>query len=187
MFNLTNISVKEFFQLDEDTSLKYVELQSIMKSQDTFLKSRAIPLGQLSFGEVATLKRNIQNPTYESLMDSFKLVFKVKQNQYLNADVVSFFYALNFIREKVIELNQKEKVLESEIEPELEMAGVKSLSVFGEMATLINLGERYSKCPTEIESWKYNLVFAILLYDKKKGEVQQKYQKIKAEANGRKG
>lgn len=179
MFNLKNITVKEFFQLNEADALSYVELQSIMKSKPVFLNRKAKELGELSFGDVAQLKRNISEPSYEGLMDSFKMVFGIKQSQYLNADVVSFFYALNWMRESVIALMNKEKALVPEPDPDLEMAGVNRLAVFSEMSTLINLGRSFSKAPTEIETWKYNMVFAILLYDKVHGEVQKNYYELK--------
>lgn len=179
MFNLTNISVQEFFQVDEATAIKYVELQSIMKSKPTFLKYKAKKLGSLSFGNVAQLKRYIANPTYESLLEAFKMVYGVRQNQYLNADVVSFFYALNHIRESIIEINKREKQLQSEPDADLQNAGVERLQRFGEMGTLINLGKQYSKSPSEIEEWKYNLVYAILLYDKVHGEIKKKYDESK--------
>lgn len=186
MFNLTNISVSDFFQLNEDEVIKYLELQSLMKSKNVFTKRKAKELGYLTFGDVSQLKMDMAAPTFENLADSFKVVFGVKKNDYLKSDVVSFFYALNHIKESVKELIKKEKALESEPDPELELAGVNKLNIFGEMATLINLGEKFSKAPTEIETWKYNLVFAILLYDKKKGEVKNKYDELKSEANGSK-
>ena len=194
MFNLTHITVKEFFQVDEETSNRYLELQSnmwiyLMKLKEEgkdisflnkpFLKYKAKKLGSLSFGNVAQLKRYIANPTYESLLEAFKMVYGVRQNQYLNADVVSFFYALNHIRESVIAINKKEKQLHSEPDADLQNAGVERLNRFGEMGTLINLGKQYAKSPAEIEEWKYNLVYAILLYDKVHGEIKKKYDEIK--------
>lgn len=188
MFNLANISVKDFFQLEEQNVVKYVELQSIMKSKPMFLKNKAKELGSLPFGEVVSLKNYLSNPTYESLLESFKMVFGIKQNEYLNADVVSFFYALNHIRESVIKLIKSEAQLNTEPDADLEMAGVRKLSVFGEMAVLINLGEKFGKAPTEIAKWKYGIVINTLKYYKVKGEVQKKYMELKSKkTNGRKG
>lgn len=184
MFNLTNISVKEFFQLNDQEVMSYVELQTIMKSKPIFLNRKAKDLGQLEFGQVAQLKRNISNPTFENLYESFKMVFGTKKMEYLSADIISYFYALNWIRENIISIINKEKALAPEPDPDLEMAGVKRLSIFGEMSILINLGQKFSKTPTEIERWKYNLVFAILMYDKVHGEIQKNYMKIKYPKRG---
>lgn len=179
MFNLTNISVKEFFQLNEEDAMQYVELQAIMKSKPIFQKRRAKPLGSLEYGQVAQIKRAIMKPTYKNLLESFKMIFGVSQVQYLSADVINYFYALNWIRESILELMKKEKALVPDPDPDLEMAGVNRLQVFAEMAVLIDLGKKFGKAPTEIERWKYNMVYAILLYDKLHGEVQKKYLQIK--------
>lgn len=180
MFDLENITVFQFFQLNEERAYKYVELQSIMNDKPEFLKSKAKSLGHLSYGQVAKLKRTISKPTFENLFEAFHIVFGVKMNQYLNADIVSYFYALNWIRKSVKNILQKEfKALQSDVDPYLEMAGVKRLAAFGEMSTLITLGRQFSKTPEEIENWKYNLVFSIMLYDKVYGEVNKSYNEIK--------
>ena len=178
MFNLTHIKVRQFFQLKEDEAAKYVELQSIMKSEDIFLNFKAKPLGELTFGQVSQIKRVFMKPTYENLLECFKTVFKVREDKYLNSDITHYFYALNWIKEQVMVLVEKEKMLIPDPDPDLEMAGVKKLNVFGEMATLINLAQKFSTTPMEIEKWNYNVVFTILLYQKLEGEVRRDYMNI---------
>ena len=179
MFNLNHIKVKEFFHLKDEDASKYLELQSIMKSEDIFLNYKAKPLGQLTYGQVAQIKRTFKNPDYNSLLECFKLVFKVKEDKYLNSDIVNYFYALNWIKEQVMALVEKEKMLVPDPDPDLEMAGVKKLSVFGEMSTLINLAQKFSTSPMVIETWTYNTVYTILLYQKIEGEVRKSYNQIK--------
>ena len=179
MFNLNHIKVKDFFHLKEDEAAKYLELQNIMKSEDIFLNYKAKPLGQLTFGEVSQIKRTFINPNYNSLLECFKLVFKVKEDKYLNSDIVNYFYALNWIKDQVMALVEKEKMLIPDPDPDLEMAGVKKLSVFGEMSTLINLAQKFSTTPMEVEKWNYNVVFTTLLYQKLEGEVKRDYMNMK--------
>lgn len=180
MFSIEHITVLQFFQLqDEAKAFQYVELQSVMKEKPVFLKRKAKPLGSLTYGEVAKLKRAISKPTFEKLLEAFQMVFGVNRNEYLNAGVVDYFYALNWIRKAILEIVEKEKKLGgNDPDPFLEMAGVKRLSAFGEMATLINLGKQFGKTPEEIENWKYNVVFSILLYEKVHGEVNKSYNEI---------
>ena len=175
MFNISHINVKDFFLLDENEAIKYVELQSIMLSKDVFLNYRAKPLSELTFGQVSEIKRNFINPDYKSLLNCFKIVFKVKEDDYRRSDIIPYFYALNWIKDQIMVLIEKEKMLIPDPDPELEMAGVKKLTIFSEMSILINLAEKFSTTPMAIETWTYNLVFTIILYQKLLNEVRRDY------------
>ena len=161
MFNLTHITLGNFFHLKEDQAAKYLQLQEVMKTDDVFLRRKAKPLGQLTFGEVSQIKRAFIKPSYEK------------------SSIVDYFYALNWIKAEVLLLMEKEKMLIPDPDPDLEMAGVKKLSMFGEMSTLINLAQKFSTSPMVIETWNYNTVFTILLYQKLEGEVSKAYNNIK--------
>lgn len=181
MFNLNNISVRQFFQLEEKEAAKYLKLKKIMKPREILCKRKAMPLGELSFGEVKELVRLIHEDTQYSIIGIFQTVFRLKESQILNADVVSFFYAANYITEQILSLVKREvEALKQEKDDDLEMAGVTRLSVFGELPTLISIAERYGITPMEVEEWKYNMVFAHMLYDKIVGEVQKNYNEIKS-------
>ena len=179
MFNLTHITLGSFFHLKEDQAAKYLQLQEVMKTDDVFLRRKAKPLGQLTFGEVSQIKRAFIKPSYENLLECFKIVFKVKESAYLKSDIIQYFYALNWIKAEVLLLMEKEKMLVPDPDPDLEMAGVKKLSMFGEMSTLINLAQKFSTSPMVIETWNYNTVFTILLYQKLESEVSKAYNNIK--------
>ena len=186
MFDLENITVKEFFQLEEKQAAKYLQLKAIMNPSQKFCKRKAVPLGQLSFGEVSELKRLIVEDTHHAVVGIFQTVFKLKEKEILNAEVVSFFYAANYINREVLSLIKKEyNALKQEQDPDLEMAGIKKLSIFGELSTLIGIAERYGNTPMEVEDWKYNMVFSLMLHDKVTKEIQKNYNEIKS--NGPKG
>jgi len=193
IFNLNKISLKQFFELDENLALRYLAVQSLMKdkngdlkSKNVFCKRKSVKLGELSFGKVSELKRLIQEDTHYSVIGVLQTVFRVKENEALNADIISFFYAANHISKEVLSLIKKEyNALKHEQDPDLEMAGIKKLSIFGELSTLIGIAERYGNTPMEVEDWKYNMVFSLMLHDKVTKEIQKNYNEIKS--NGPKG
>lgn len=184
MFDLEIITVRQFFELDETKAERYLSLQNILNPLPKLGNKKATALGELSYGEVAQLKRNIAEPTVQNIFESFQMVFKIKWVEFITTDIVSFFYAINWIRTEIKELSKREaKALKSEKDPDLEMAGVKRLQPFGEFSTLIGLGEKFGKAPTEIENWKYNVVFTIMFHDKIYNEVAKNYQEIKSKQN----
>ncbi len=186
MFNLDNISVKEFFQLEDEQLFKqYMRFTDekdpfYLKPKGVFAKRNATPLGELTFGEVANLKYNLSKPTYQNIYECFDMVFKVKLQNYLNQDVVSYLYAFNWIKDSSQKLiDREQKALNSEPDPFLEMAGVMRLVPFGELNTLKAIAQQFGKSPDEVENWKYNLVFSLMLHDKVSGEVQKAYNELK--------
>ena len=180
MYNLDKISVAEFYELPPDEFKSYLKLESVMTVNDNmFMKRKASSFGSLEYGEVSELKLNLMDPTFDNIVDIFRIVYKVKKFDYLKANIVSYFYALKWIKKEMRLLLEKEKkLLSAEPDPELEMAGSKRLSIFGDLSTLIELGRSYSKSPEEIEKWKYSLVFSILVYDKMTGEIRKSYREL---------
>lgn len=180
MFDLDNIKVSKLYQLGEVEFKKYMQLQSVLGEKDVFPKIKATPLMDLTFGEVATLKNNLAKPTFESLYECFQIVFKVKLKTYVNQSVVDYFYAMNWLKNSVRELMEREaKTLSSDIDPLLDAAGIKRLVKFGELNTLKAIGQQFGKSPREIEDWKYSLVFSLMLHDKVSSEVQKEFNNLK--------
>lgn len=188
MHNLENIRVQDLYMLDEAKFNEYIDLQSVMNGKPVFSNKKATPLENLEFGQVSKLKRITAKPSFEGLMESFRIVFNTNSFQYRKARVVEYFYALNWIKNSVTKIIKREnKALTSEPDPELKMAGVEKLHKFGEFSTLIDLGKKYGKSPSEIERWKYSLVFSIVFYDKVSNEVEKNYHEIKNRKNANKG
>lgn len=185
MYNLPNISVREFYELDEIEVLGYLDLQTVLNAKNLFCGKVAKPLGQFTYGQVAEFKNIIQAPTADGLFQLFKTLYDVKIGQYLSASIIDYFYALKWIRAEIISLNEREKnALSSEPDQELKAAGVDRLQRFKEGNVLIDFAERFSKTLDEIENWKYNVVFMILLRDKVKAEIENNYRQIKKANNG---
>jgi len=186
MYNLDNISVKQFWSLqDESLAKQYLRFSNekdpyFLKPKDMFAGRIATPLGQLTYGEVSNLKHNLSTPSFEGIYECFDAVFKVKLTTYLNQNITSYFYALNWIKEQVtIILERENKTLGGERDPLLEMAGVHRLIPFGELNILKTIAQQFSTTPMEVENWKYNLVYSLMLHDKVSGEVQKSYNELK--------
>lgn len=186
MFNLDNITVRQLYQIqDEELFKKYLRFSNekdklYLKPKGEFANHKATPIGSLTYGEVSQIKHNLSNPTFENIYECFDLVFKVKFKTYLIQDVVSYFYAINWIKDEVKKIIEREKKsFSGESDLLLEMAGVNRLVPFGELNTIIPIAHKFSKSPEEIQDWKYNLVFTIMIHDKVLNEVQTEYNKLK--------
>lgn len=182
---LDNISVVQLYHLPSDDFKNYMELQGVMASKPMFRKMKAKKIESLEFGQVAQLKRIMLKPTYQGLVDAFKMVYGVKQSEYQNANVLDYFYALNHIKHSVTALVKKElKALNSEPDMMMQMAGADRLNVFAELNTLIDIGKQFGKAPEEVERWPYSMVFALVLHNKISGEVMKRYHELKSKKNG---
>lgn len=178
MFQLDNITVKELY-LSEDIN-GYFELQKIMKPKPEFGKHKAKELTDLAFDDVSKIKRVMLKPTYDGLFQVFQLVFGVRKLQYEMASVVDYFYALNHLKSEIKKIVEREKkMLTSDPDPMMSMAGSDRLNMFGELNTLKKLGMDFGKSPEEIGQWSYSLVFALTLHDKIHGEVEKRYYELK--------
>lgn len=186
IFQLEKITVREFYGLDDEELVgRYMKLEEIMKPNGKmFGKHRGTEIGELTFGEVVSLKNYLSEPNYKNLFECFKIVYGVNERQYLDADIVSYFYAMKWIKAGIISIVENQKKVLTPTEPDfyLEMAGAERLNVFGEFATLLILGRSFGLDPEVIEGWKYNKVFSILAYDKIHGEVQKRYHQLKSKA-----
>lgn len=180
MYNLPKITVLELYQQTDVMFNKYMALEDIILVNDNrFMQYKAKPLGQLEYGQVGRLKKIITNITIDGVFEMFNIIYGVKRAAYNGADVVSYFYALKWIKQEITKLLEKEKkVLTSEPNFELELAGVKRLNMFGELGTLINLGRTFGMPPQDIERWTYNLVFSIMAYDKTSDEIKKRYSEV---------
>ncbi len=180
IFDLENITVKQLYRSSDFEG--YVRLQSFMKSKPKFLNRKAKNLQQLEFGQVSGMKRTMMKPSYDGMAEMFKTVFGVKKNKYENANVIDYLYALNHIKDEMAKLVEKEKkLLKTEPDRTMDMAGAERLNIFKELNTLIKLGKDFGKSPQEIERWTYATVFSLILHTKISGEVMKRYHQLKRE------
>lgn len=180
MFNLPKIRVIEFLQLSEEAANAYIRLQKVMKPKGTFAGKTAVPVGQLSFGQVKRMQREFKQPTFEQIINAFKLVYGASKHQVLRSWITDFFYAANHLIKEISATIEKENkaFAAHNIDQKLKAAGIERLNAFGELNQLFDLAERFGKDPEEIENWKYNKVIAILLRDHMIGQISEEYQRL---------
>lgn len=179
MFNLTDIRVINYLQLEKDAASAYVRLQKIMNPKNIFSGEEGKKYGELEYGQVKRLQKTFKSPTYEQVFDAFGLFFNASKHQVLRSRVTEFFPAINYIIDQISEAVEKEnKSLSTKPNQDLENAGIGRLSAFGALNVIFDLAERFGKDPEEIERWQYRKVFAILLRDKIAREIKEEYSEI---------
>src|SRR5690606_21233900 len=148
----------EFLQLPEEAANAYIRLQKVMKPKGVFIEKTAVPIGQLSFGQVKRMQREFKQPTFEQLINAFKLVYGASKHQVLRSWITDFFYASNhLIKEVALTIEKENKAFRNDdIDKKMKAAGIERLNAFGELNQLFDLAERFGKDPEEIENWKYN-------------------------------
>lgn len=184
IFELNEITVAEFYNLEEEQAEGYLQLSSLVNPKAEFLKKPAKALGTLQYGQVSIIKRSLLKPSLEGLIAVFEMVFGVSGYLQKRANIVEYFYALKWISEEIAAMLQKEsKYLSGKPDPFLEMAGAARLSIFGELPALKMLGTQYGKSPEEVATWSYNLVFSLLYMDNIETDVRDNYNELKNRAN----
>ncbi len=152
---------------------------------------KAEKLQQLSFGEIIMLKKYATGNDYEKI---FQIVFGISESQLLRVRVKDFFQALNWIKNELEILVEREKLLNSEPDPKMMEAGIERLEVFREMNLLIGLMKDYGLPPTPERSlfssaedynpldlyaeWRYSTVFTLLYQAKISNDIDRNYAEI---------
>ena len=183
--SLAKIPVYKLFKLQNESFEEYHNLLKHLEPKPIKRKGKIISsLTDLTFGEVAGLKMSFSDTSFESMRDVFKTVFGLKKFEFLNVDVINFYHALNWIREEMQSIYERERHnLTSTPDAKLKDAGIEDLNMFGELNTLIALGEKFSKPPQEVENWNYNLVFSLMLHQKVSNDINKRYQELNKPAN----
>lgn len=176
---MINLKVKELFSLSADKFQQYYDVLHHLKPKPLKKYNKVKSLTELTFGEVATIKIDIQKPSIENLLSIYKIIFGIEEKDFYKLDTVSFFHSLNWINEQIKEIiDREQKSLASAPDAKLKEAGIKQMAIFGEMNTLISIAEKFGKTPQEVENWNYNLVFTLMLHQKKSYEINKRYQEI---------
>ena len=180
--SLKKISFRQLFQLKNENFEEYHKVLKFLEPVQ--LNNKIESITDLTFGEVAEIKILLQNGSFLSLTEMFKIIFGLTQNEIYKINVINFYHALNWIQNEIETIYEREvKNLSSSADSKMKDAGIDELNVFGEMNTLIMLGEKFGKAPQEIENWKYNLVFSLMLHQKISSEVNKRYVELNNKAN----
>lgn len=155
--------------------LYYANVFQFAKAVDTLGNYKAKRLTVLPFGDVTNVKNLAASANYTKV---FYIVFGIDEKELVNIRVKEFFMALNWVRQELESLIEREKHLVGEEDPKMVEAGSARLNVFKEMNILIPLSKEYGKTPEEIASWKYSTVFTILYHEKVSRDIEKEYSRL---------
>ena len=184
MYSIDNISVLEYFQL-EDTSDYDIFIETI--NAKNIFNGHRFDKSKLTFDEVEILKGILQNPNLDNIKEMFIELFHLgnyktsADNEFNNTSVFDLFRAKKYIQDYIVKIVDTEnKVLAGVPDDKLIMinAGEK-LKAVSHLLTKMRLAEQFSKAPSEIGNLKYNTVFSYMLANKLSNDVQREYQNIK--------
>jgi hypothetical protein len=177
MSSLQKISFRQLFQLKNH---RFEEYHKVLQHLEAIpLNDRIESLTDLTFGEVAGIKLNLKQPTFLNMIEIFKTIFGLSQNEIYKINVIEFYHALNWIKEEIQNIYDREiQNLSSTPDSKLKDAGIDDLNIFGEMNTLIAFGEKFGKAPQEVENWNYNLVFSLMLHQKISSDINKRYVEL---------
>lgn len=171
---LEKISLSELFLLQNKQFEEYHNVLKHLVPKPIKAKKEIESLTDLTFGEVTLIKMNLKEPSLNSMVEIFKTIFGLSQKDIFKISVIDFYHALNWIKEEIQTIYNRElDNLSSSPDPKLKEAGIDALNVFGEMNTLIMLGEKFGQPPQDIENWSYNLVFSLMLHQKITADVNK--------------
>lgn len=182
--SLQKISFKQLFQLQNEKFEEYHNVLQYLEAIPIKGKNKIESITDLTFGEVAIIKMCLQEPSYQNIIEIFKTIFGLEENQIHKIDVVKFYHSLNWIKEEVQNVYDREvQSLSSPPDSKLKDAGIDDLNIFGEMNTLIALGEKFGKAPQEIENWNYEIVFSLILHQKISSDINKRYIELNKPVN----
>jgi len=172
---MDNIRIEELFKLPQHTQERYANLLKYLAPKAKLCGKDGRQLGDLTYAEVAKIKRlaNDQDP-----LNVLAIVFNVSEPEILKVRCMEFFAALNWVQLELHILQEREKLLTEDVDPDLEEAGVKRLDVFKEFNVLIPLSKEYSLPPETIADWQYSTIFTILYHAKITNDIQRRHMEI---------
>lgn len=155
--------------------LYYATVFQFVRAVGTIGSYKAKRLTGLPFGDVTKVKNLAVAEEYPKV---FEIVFGITEKELSNTRVKEFFMALNWVRNELGTLIEREKHLVGDEDPKMVEAGSARLNVFKEMNILIPLSKEYGMTPDEIAGWKYSTVFTIMYHEKVSGDIEKEYTRL---------
>lgn len=187
MIQLKDISVEELFNLPENQFLEYQRILSNLKPKPFFGHFKSTEFIDLNFGEVSEIMESLD--TLEGLTNVFCSVFKMKQSHFKNGKCTDFFYAFNWIKSQIKQIQETEefafnhKDFSGEAEKWKE-ANQGRLDKFGILNATVMLGKQFGVLPSQIEALPYHEVFGMLYHGKEFSQVQKEFNNLMMKNNG---
>lgn len=179
---IENILIKDFENLPEESQADYMFIVRALPPKQSVEGKKAKVLESMTFGEVSVLKQSMSS---QEVFKVVSMVYDMEIKALMGWGVFDFFSALYWVRDCLNSLVEREsKLLSSEPDQDLALAGIDELSRFGDQNIMIDLSERFGCFPQEIANLQYSQVFTILWRDNIMRKVQKTVSQIKTMRNG---
>lgn len=174
--------MNEFNQLSEDDLAGYLFIIKALKGKSVIGDNEARTIESMTYGQVSLLKRYVSSGRDDLAVS---MVFEMSEKKLSKTGVFNFFNAVFWVRNRLSDLLEKEsKLLGSEPDQDLVLAGIEDLNRFGDQNIMIDLAERFNCMPEDIAQLKYSQVFTILWRDNILRKVNKTLSHIKKSKNG---
>lgn len=168
-------------EIDEDTSDKVRAIIKFLEPSDTLNGWKFPGIWSSSYRTYLLIKTAFQKGGDEWTLKIIQAAFNLTPTQQMMCDVFQYYAAVKFIEQDFQQIIEKEKFLESKKDPLLIASGIDRLNKYGDTLTVDSLARTYGVTWDEVGKWKYSKVYTILAMEKERGEIMEKYNRLKFE------
>jgi hypothetical protein len=186
-FSVSDISVSQYFALNEKEAIKYDIYINTLNPSSKFC-GKYLDTSKLTYEQVELIRLTFKNPTIDDIKELFLMIWGIRgdiqrsaDRMFMDESIFSLFRAKNYIQKFLIKLIEKEKKMLSappDVKSEAVNAGER-LSPVNFILTKNRLAERFGCMPSDIAKMKYTEIFLTLLADKMYADVSNDYNQIK--------
>lgn len=144
---------------------------------------KSFDLEEVSYKKVRELESLISKAdNYDVISEIFQRAFGCTDEEFLEAGVIDFYYAKNYLFKKIMDIRETESRLLKSVGTDVakwKQAGGDRLNKYGGILPLTKLGKIYGAFPFELENKPYNQILVLLVYHKEEDEILSNYSKLK--------
>lgn len=175
---MKNITIKEFLKVKEIDHLSYDMVLKLLKPNNNF-NGLSINEKTIKYSEVKYLFKLASKNKYKEIILYF---YNVKEATFLDSGIFEYYAVKNYIDSFIVRIAKKEsQALKGDNNDAIlwEQAGGNRLKIFNDILPIMELAETYSLYPFDIMEKPYNEVFTLLVANKIKKEVLNKFNDLK--------
>lgn len=179
---INNVKLKHLHRIPHDDYEEYRRMLSFLKPKNMIKGHQANDIFWLTFDQVELIKRTLDNPKIENLLDVFEVVFGIDKKKVLNCRLIPFYHAYNHIVNETVKIIERENTTlgidEGNLTKEerlMRTATGDSLNIFGVLNSLDVLAIRYNTHPDIIKDWKYGYCYSLLLKINVENQINRDY------------
>jgi len=177
MILLKNYTVEQFYMSPPDEEI-YTQVFKYIEPNNQIYHVQFKGFWSSPYEKYLTVKNLITKQPKGWEFDVIDACFGFTPEQQKNISAYTFFATMDYVSKDLLAILEKEKMLVREPNFDLMEAGVDKLNKFGDILTVDSLARTYNTTWEEIGKWTYSKVFSILMLEKERAEIQEKYQKI---------